>query len=139
MVALSSNFKGKIVDNNAYIQTLDGVDIIDISNPSAPIELSQYHLDRIYQNIPTRSFDFDLSGNYAYITKILGLEIVNISSPITPIKVGYYPLPGTATHITISNSFAYLSLENMGLRIINITNPTSPFGGGFLQSTKYFH
>ena len=76
----------------------EGLEIINISNPSNPVELGQYGSGGNY-------YDVWVEGDLAFIAAYAdGLVIVNISNPNTPSFVGNYDDGGFAKGVYISNN-----------------------------------
>ena len=72
-----------------------GLRVIDISNPSNPVEVGYY-------DTPGYAWDVAVSGSYAYIADgISGLRVIDISNPSNPVEVGYYDTPGYAWGVTV--------------------------------------
>ncbi len=72
----------EVVGNYAYCAFVNGLVILDISDPAAPVFVSQYFLQGYGKAI-------DVSGSYAYVADAsFGLQIVNISNPSSPTLVG---------------------------------------------------
>ena len=123
--------------NYAYVasDTDDGVEILDISDPSNPThagsitDAGAMELDGA--NIIT------VSGNYAYVAGYYdnGVEILDISDPTNPTHVGSIDdtLCGTqcelggATSIAISGNYAYIAgYIDDGVQILDISDPSNP-------------
>jgi len=82
-----------------------GLRIINISDPSAPVEAGFYDTDasEYYRGVA-------VSGIYAYLAvSDSGLRIINISDPAAPVEVGFYNTPGTAWNVAVSGSYAYVA------------------------------
>jgi hypothetical protein len=112
-----------VVDGNyAYSYLTDaysGLQIINISNPSAPTLIVNYNTNGI-------TYDVEIVGSYAYVADgNSGLQIINISNPSAPTLIGNYDTSGAAYGVQIVGSYAYVD-DGSGLQIINISNPSAP-------------
>jgi len=118
----------------AYVTTWstgDDFHIIDISNPTAPIEVGSLDL-------PDAANGVHVSGRYAYVvTGGIGddFHIIDISNPTAPIEVGSLDLPDAAWDVYISGQYAYVVTDTTGddFHIIDISDPTRPIEVGSLD------
>lgn len=109
----------------AYVATDDGLRIIDVSNPSAPVQVTHYAwLTCCAQNIV-------VAGNYAYlIYENNGVDIVDISAPAAAVHAGYYVRPTSPTGmapdpgLAVSGEYAYMPDSRGKLHVVNVSNPT---------------
>ncbi|MGQ9701050.1 MAG: LVIVD repeat-containing protein, partial [bacterium] len=118
----------------AFCGSGGGVYILNVSNPSNPVKVSEA--------IHTRGFVYglfyDSSNNRLYIADGQGgLEIWDVSNQSSPYKLGYYFTPGYARGVYVSGSYAYVADGNSGLRIINVSNPSSPIEVGYYNTPGY--
>ncbi len=98
----------------------DGLDIVSIANPSAPVTVSSI-------DTPGSPKDVAISGVYAYVADgAAGLSIVDISNPSAPLYVATYPTLSHANSIFNSGNYAYVG----GRQIFDISNPTIPIEVG---------
>ncbi len=109
-------------DNTAVVIGIANVYLIDISNPSAMIELYR---------IPhggTSGWDVDVSGDYAFIAlqshlgiyRIFGSTLASVGSFIPP---SAFPM---ARSIAVAGNTAYAGLGNSGIAALDISTPSSP-------------
>jgi len=105
--------------NYAYVTNgLDGLRVIDITNPANPIEVDSFA-------VVDPALRIFISGNYAYLTEDTdGLHILDISNPANPFEIGYYNTIGNAEGIMVSGNYAYIADGDEGLIILDITDPT---------------
>ena len=114
-----------VVGNYAYVVGVNGLKIVDISNPSNPIIKGTCNTGSSYQ--------VAVAGQYAYVVSEKGLMIVDISNPSSPIIKGKnYPL--YAADVAVDGKYAYV--VGGGLYIVDISNPSNPtivghFDGSF--------
>ena len=91
---------GFIKNNERYIQ------IIDISNPTHPIEVNLFETDiSSIRDLDYHYGDLYLAG-YSE-----GLHIFDVSDPTNPIETGYYNTPGHAWAVHGSGELAYVADE----------------------------
>jgi exo-beta-1,3-glucanase (GH17 family)/putative ubiquitin-RnfH superfamily antitoxin RatB of RatAB toxin-antitoxin module len=106
--------------NYAYVaDNANGLVILDISNPTAPILVGRY-------DTTAHTKDVFVSGKYAYVAdNINGLVILDVSNPTAP-TVASKSAAGYADGLCVSGNYAYITAEYAGLIIYDISNPSSP-------------
>jgi len=120
------NFANGVAVSGIYAYVADGYSglrIIDISNPSSPIEVGSYDTGIF-------SGDVKVSGSYAYVAFADALRIIDISNPSAPTQTGFYPMT-YAWSVVISGNYAYVADYDSGLRIIDVSNPAAPVEVGY--------
>jgi hypothetical protein len=107
-------------DHYAYINAVDsGFYIIDVSNPSAPVETSYYET-------PGTATKIALSPPYALVADgDAGLRIIDISNPSLPTEAGFYLTPYPATSVAASDNKAYVGAGGH-IYCIDISIPSAP-------------
>ena len=120
----------QVVGNYAYVADGNsGLQIIDISNPNAPVLAGSYDTSGAARGV-------QVVGNYAYVADgNSGLQIINISNPITPVLAGSYETRGYASEVEVVGNYAYVADGNSGLQIIDISNPNAPVLAGSSYNT----
>ena len=124
-VTLEGHFGGAtyataVSGNYAYVGQGQDLVVLDISNPSQPLELGRIRTGDIV-------LDIYISGNYAYVAEgYNGLEIIDVSNPAAPALTGSYNTAGYAEGVAVSGSYAYFADSTKGLVIIDISNPIAP-------------
>jgi hypothetical protein len=113
-----------VVDNYAYIIASDGLKIVDVSNPAAPIEIGVYVDEEglIWS-------DLAVADDYAYLgaRHPYDLQVIDISDPTTPVEVGRYNPPGDGRAVAVDGSFAYVLDEYRSvLKMVDISEPDTP-------------
>ncbi|NIV33636.1 MAG: hypothetical protein GWN58_30575, partial [Anaerolineae bacterium] len=69
---------------------VDGLRIIDVSDPAAPFEVGFYYTGWYALGVA-------VAGPYAYVANDgSGLRIIDVSDPSAPFEVGFYDTPGYA-------------------------------------------
>jgi hypothetical protein len=114
----------------------DGFSVVDISDPSKPMNVGSWAPNDINETDYTTSIA--VSGPYAYVTggDSDNMAIVDISNPTNPVTVGNWDPNDTNVmygprFVTISGSYAYVAGgDSMNLAIIDISNPTNPITVG---------
>ena len=119
----------------------DGLEIVDVSNPSAPARAGLLAL--------SNAGGVTVAGSYAYLGSSRGIysvvTVVDVSDPANPMQlgecltrvgvqpegpvapgggaqVGAYATVGAAGHMAIAGSILY----TLGLQIIDVSNPFAP-------------
>jgi len=88
-----------------YAHILEGyvIQIVDVSNPFAPIEKGAYYTQDL-------TYDVAIAGEYAYLAaRSIGLRVVDVSNPDHPFEVGYYITSGFAGGVTVFGDYIYLA------------------------------
>jgi hypothetical protein len=126
------------VGQSGYQNTgVSGLEIVDISNPAAPLSIGS-----ITDGTGGASIPYPLSvyvaGSYAYLASDLGeevLEVVNVSNPTAPVHAGKLSLSVAPVSVFVSGNYAYLTYFTQpgGLLIVDISNPAAPVQKGNIQ------
>jgi hypothetical protein len=81
-----------IQGNIAYSLPGDGLHLLDISQPTAPLLLGQYDTDNYL-------YDLSVQGDTVYLIGWNGLEIVDVTDPANPQQIGSFafanPVPSS--------------------------------------------
>lgn len=102
----------------AYLALQTGdMSIIDVTNPSNPVEIGRYDSVGNIQHIIIRDEYLYLIGG--------GLRILEISTPTYPREVGRYDDPYYPQSVELVGDYIYLGVNN-SLAVIDISNPSSP-------------
>jgi hypothetical protein len=95
-----------------------GLRIIDVSTPTAPVEVSSYAALNDARAVT-------LSGSYAYVLdRTTGLHIIDVSNPAVPLEVSHPALP-MCSSVEISGSYAYLGGSNL-FTVVDVSDPANP-------------
>ena len=105
----------EVVGDYVYLGGNDGLDVIDISNPTSPEWITSLDL---------YAFDLIVQGNYVYAISIYGLVVLDVSQPANPKNVASLEVFGN--HGAVNGDFLYIGNEQDGLVIVNIFTPTKP-------------
>jgi hypothetical protein len=78
----------KVVGSLAYVATDDGMSVLDVSNPAAPVVLGGFATAAPCQGI-------DVAAHAYLACQTAGIYVVNISNPAAPTLLGRLALPGS--------------------------------------------
>jgi hypothetical protein len=106
----------------------EGLVIIDVSNPDAPIEVGRYktsdasevYLDR------SRMYLYLTDGTKAIENPLSGLRIIDVSNPSNPTLVGSLDIDTVCWDVDKEDDYAYIAADEGGLRVIDVSNPSAP-------------
>jgi len=117
--------------NVAYVSTYgDGLQILDISNPTAPTKLGGYYPPGSTWRVV---YSVVVSNNYAYACDdMVGLFILDVSNPAVPRRVGGYKPTASGNKVAVAydvflaGKYAYIAAGEGGLVVLDVSNPASP-------------
>ena len=139
----------------AYVISIEGMDVVDVSNPTQPAEVG-FHTNTYYCLQAFSGLDIgrarcdiyvtdgpspgavlrsskDAGQRYAYVAGgEMGLEIVDVSDPTRPVRVSDYLHFASLDGITATGEYIYLAAGHLGLLILRATLP------GIATSTSTF-
>jgi hypothetical protein len=121
-VPFSSSVEDIVVSGTrAYIAAgTAGLHILDIANPSAPVELGAW-------DSPGYAEAIGIAGNYAYLADgTYGLRVVDISNPTHPAPIASAYDMNYTFGLALSGNYAYLAAAGAGMLVVNITDPLQP-------------
>ena len=112
-----------IKDDIAYlVDGSEGLEILDVSDPSDIQELGQIHND-VGSLYPRKVF---VSEDVAYLAvKFNGLKLIDVSDPTNPTKIGLYSNNCSILDVFILEDIAYVAAGENGVEILNISNPSN--------------
>jgi hypothetical protein len=105
-----------IAQNDSWYQYSSGLQIIDISNPTAPSEAAFVH--------SMWSYCLDVDGAKTYFNDYSDLVVFNTTDPSNPVEMGRYQV-GPFLAIAVSGSHAYLARTDSGLTVVDVSDPDS--------------
>lgn len=111
-----------ISGNYAFVADyVSGLQVIDISNPSAPQITGSV-------NTPNYAYCVAVSGFYAYVAdSASGLQVIDVSNPANPQIIGSADTPDTARGVAVSGDYAFVADGySGGLQVIDVSNPANP-------------
>ncbi|MHA1718493.1 MAG: LVIVD repeat-containing protein [Promethearchaeota archaeon] len=95
----------------------DGLEILDVSNLSAPFEVGQLKMER--------AIGIDVIENLAFITLYEnGISIVDVTNSSNPVETSRFE-QGIIKDLFVNGSFVYL-VSDTGLLMVDISNPAAP-------------
>jgi hypothetical protein len=106
---------GKLV----YITGTEGLRILDITDPVAPIEVGFVEI--------LGCQDVKVKGDYAYVTDYYGktLKVVRVKDERAPVIVGSVTLRDGPKSVAIQDYYAYVTVGE-GMQIVDISDPENP-------------
>lgn len=124
-----------VAGNFAYVtRDTAGVDIYDISTPTAPVVVGNFMAPSSY------ACDVKAVGNIAYLAYgQYGFTAANIAEPSAPVELAgahvdfNYLLYG----IDVAGNYAYLTDRNLGLIVLDITDLSAPAVVGAYDSDNW--
>jgi hypothetical protein len=114
-----------IYEDLVFVGRDDGFNILDVSDPSNPVNLS-----RIVRN--GNAHNFVIEETYAYIliwnhtSSTSNLEVYDYSDPSSPLLVAYYDTTKLCYDIKVQDDIAYLAGAYEGLSIVDLTDFSNP-------------
>lgn len=114
--------KVDVIDSIAFLANqINGLEIIDVSNPLYPVKIDSY---------AGSVFDVQIKEGIAYLADWNnGLIILNVSNPSEVTFISQFPLLGSGIHVDIYEHIAYLTdhySDYTGLRLIDVSDPFNP-------------
>ncbi|MCD4746654.1 MAG: T9SS type A sorting domain-containing protein [Bacteroidales bacterium] len=130
-VTISNCLKGfyvveTIVENNlAYVRTLDGLKIVDVSNPELPFTIGTYNLQSGSVNT---SFALEKYDNYVYLGGdwLCEIYVIDISDPYNPLNVGQIDVYDWSPDIEVFDKYLYVAGYWGGMQIFDLADPVNP-------------
>lgn len=120
-----------VIDSIAFLANqINGLEIIDVNNPSNPVKVDSY---------AGSVFDVQIKEGIAYLADWNnGLIILNVSNPSDVKFISQFPIPGSCIHVDIYEDLACITdhySDYTGLRLIDVSDPFHPFQvGSYLPS-----
>lgn len=103
-----------------YTNGVNGMRVLDISNPMRPVFLGEYDTDFYYTK-------FDISGNVALLTEEEnGMDILNVSDPGEPTFVHHFGENYGVWDVQVMQDTAYLAAGQRGILMLDIHDPAMP-------------
>jgi hypothetical protein len=105
--------------------------IVDVANPSSPVELGAVPLPRSADGV-------DVDGDIACVTTGGdGLFVIDVSDPMEPTLLSHWEGPvGSLERITVEDNLAYM-ISWMGLEVVDLSDPTEPERIGGWEGSVY--
>ncbi|MCK4575394.1 hypothetical protein KAU34_03215, partial [candidate division WOR-3 bacterium] len=121
---------GRVCIRDNYVYLVDYaviLRIIDVSDPSAPVELGQVDLAGFFPE------EVCVNGNYAFVAaEDGGTQIANIENSSNPFYVTFiWPSVDMTYGVHVVDSFAYIADYTGGLRVVDVSDPSAPVEKGY--------
>ncbi|MCF7809460.1 choice-of-anchor D domain-containing protein [bacterium] len=111
-----------VVNDLVYLVVQNGLVVIDVSNPEAPV------IAGTYNNEEVNALSVFVDGNYAYMAAgENGFTIVDISVVDSMQFVSTYDTEGFSHDVAVRDGYAFVADGETGLRVIDLYEPESPF------------
>jgi hypothetical protein len=128
----------EMVGSQIYVATADGLEILDVSSPSAPVAIGNLDLGISMRSVTVREgLAYLISLDHAAVDYTL--RIVDVSTPAAPVVLGVFPRvdAGEFLYMTeLLDDYAFL-ITTSGLRVIDVSDPSSPEQVGFVTIPGY--
>ncbi len=144
----------KAIGSYLYIASLDGLVIVNATNPAEPMIVGNYDTLDSASGIA-------VSDNYVYLiaTSLNDFVIIDVSDPTAPTTIGQYDIKsnqgqlligGGLVGLSVTNNYAYLITNCITLNtatpfmytqlyILDVSNPTEPIlEGSYFSMGKYY-
>jgi hypothetical protein len=121
----------KVGDFVYYGDDWSGLQIIDVSDPAAPVSAGSY-------DTPGDAWSVAVVGDYAFVADgESGLQILDVSDKAAPSLVGSYDTPGTANAVALDGERAFVADGGSGLLVLDVTDKTAPSLMGSCDTPDY--
>ncbi len=108
-----------LVDTLAYLALDSGLGIIDLGNPSDPVQISE---------TPTGegANDIVVDGDIAYIAdRSNGLVIMDVGNPFNPVQISTLPTPGTPRDLELEGNTLYIA-DGTDMLVVDVSDVRDP-------------
>ncbi len=109
-----------------------GMEIINVSNPSNPQNVSNY-------DTPGLAYDIAVGGNYAYVADGTSFYIINVTNPFNPVYAGNFSTQN-ATYFGVALNYpsqAFTAGYEVGVETFSTTVPNSINQLGFYNTDGF--
>jgi len=104
----------------AYVAIVEGLELVDVSDPSAPQSLS-------IVSTPLTPSKLAVSWPYVYsVTELQVLYVFDVANSHSPVLVGTLALPADVIDIAVSPGWAFITTEDSSVLIVDVKVPGSP-------------
>ncbi|MCY3414583.1 MAG: hypothetical protein INQ03_23240 [Candidatus Heimdallarchaeota archaeon] len=93
----------QVVNNLAYIVGDEGLEIIDVSDPSAMIQLGSFLSEELVHDLAVRDELVFMVGSS------VGLSIINVSNPELPLLISHTELNGETVRVELAGEYCMIS------------------------------
>jgi hypothetical protein len=120
-----------VLGDYAYAGSGLRLSILDISNPSSPVEIGHYVTNHFIRAVA-------VNGNYVYLAvEFEGLLVIDISNPTSPVEAGAFEIAswnGDLMEVQADGNNVFMTTPFGDLVILDVNNPVSPQQTGFYQT-----
>jgi hypothetical protein len=110
----------------------DGVEIIDISDPSFALSAALVPTDNAW------AVEVSADGHYLYVADGAGgLKIIDINEPTLSQLIGDAPTSGTAKDVASTGQFIFVAVGAAGVDMIDVSDPFDPILVANYNTTGY--
>lgn len=121
--------------NYAYCSFMNGLVIVDISNPATPHKVSG-----LFGGLGGSGRGIDFKDSYVYLAyEKKGMLVIYVSDPQSPKLVGSFDTPDEANDVFIDGNYAYIADGWDGVYIVDISTPASPTLVSSINTSGYAH
>lgn len=118
-------------NNLAYsVSATEGLQIFDLSDPTAPVLLGGYAF-------AGSAYDIAVAGNLAYVGDSEGLHILDVRNPAAPALLSTFATVAPAQDLVVSDNLAYVGVGSAGFQIIDVSVPLHPVGVAYYDTGSY--
>jgi hypothetical protein len=113
---------------------IEGLRVIDISNPVAPVQVSFYTTSVSVLGVV-------IVDDLAYMSNcISGLLVMDVSNSALPVRLGQVAVRPEACvyDVAVNGQYAYIAAGSIGgsMRVIDVSNSAGPIETGFVETPK---
>ena len=112
----------------AYVHGLTTLDIVDISNPSSPVQVSTMAI-----SAGTSGAEIYVQGRYAYLTDYNNnaLKIIDVSNVTSPKNVSNTTTGTNPGNVFVQDRYAYVvAYTDSAIQVFDVSNPGTPVNLG---------
>lgn len=103
-----------------YMGAGAALQILEVSDPAAPVQLSYLNLDSVVLDVAT-------AGGLVAVLSRDELTLVDVGDPESPARLGVLPqTPRDAEELAMVPGVAYLASYDLGLRVVDLSDPSQP-------------
>lgn len=135
-------FSVQVVGRYAYLGEGANLTVLDVANPSSPVQVGQIPLNDLYVG------DLQVMGGFAYLAgagpeKLSGLQIVDVTNPRSPRCRTFYSVPFGAHGVSVVGNLACVAWGDGhlpprgGVQLIDVSNLSSPTLRGSYNAGDY--
>ena len=109
-----------LVDDILFITNCIFFQLLNVSNPFAPLEISEYETDELGEKV------FIQNGFAFLLLNEFGLEIINVTDSLSPISVSSVHFGGRTNDVFVVDDYAFIANQWAGVSILDVSDPRNP-------------